>query len=773
QTSTESSNENGTNSNRVNAIQSSNGQGSNLAQTGTASSNENETNSIGVNATQSSNGQGSNLAQSGTESSNENGTNSTGVNATQTTDVPEIITIDLTSNPEIQLLEQEKERVQQDNRSNLTSKERLERLQMLEQELLTAKRQLMVEESFQVIEDAYPSVVVIRKSYEMQKEQSEKLRIQEIQQALSFESNVEQKTLLEKELKQLIAAQKQHQDHYTMEHPQVRDLNTESLPAIEPTNVSELQRNPSYLNYAQERVSLQEKAQEFNQIRTERILLADSLQRYMTESTSISSINLKRLAARHEELIQQEEALITDIEQRQLTLRNVENQSAFEWMLNNGILAERQENANGQFVSSTGTTTTLPFSVESVATMNQVFPAHPINVPLPQGLIFRVQVGAFRKPVPNQLFREFGPVSGEVLTNGLTCYLAGYFNGTADALEARTMIRRLGYADAFIVAYCDGKRYSYNEGRAMEVNGTCRKQSKEELQFALNQLLQQNQVQNATEISRNPVASTTVDPNSTEANLDLYYTVQVAVYNKKLTSDNINGVKELLVTKTDKGQYRYSSGEFVSFAEARQRKNEVIAKGIPDAYVVAYYRGKRISIGEANQLLASGITPKKRGDVELVSTSSNVAAVVNVPIETPVLKPLVKRDSIVQFELKVDEDTYLSQLTRLNRVGTFTYQADKNRIVSPKYALENMSVNQQLYLSDMKRMREKPTKMAIQAYVIHPMQLDFYDWLLHQSVSYDVQKENDEYIFRFYPENDDQKEGIDAAAKQFKWKLKE
>jgi hypothetical protein len=311
---------------------------------------------------------------------------------------------------------------------------------------------------------------------------------------------------------------------------------------------------------------------------------------------------------------------------------------------------------------------------------------------------------------------------------------------------------------------------SFNEGKAMEANGTCRKQTAAELQLALNQLMQQNRTTVETPTPVVPAAAA-VDPNSTEANLDLYYTVQVAVYNKVLNTDNINGIKELLLTKTEKGQFRYSSGEFTSFAEARQRKNEVVTKGIPDAYVVAYYRGKRISIGEANQLLASGIVPKKRGEVAPVATTNEVQLATT--IEIPTLKPLVKRDTVVQYELKVNEDNYLSQLTRLNRIGTFTYQAEKNRIVSEKFVIDNITINQQLYLVDMKRIREKGTKIQPQEYVLNPSRSDFYDWLLHQTVTYDVRKENQAYIFRFYPENEEQKEWIDAASKQFKWTLKQ
>ena len=39
----------------------------------------------------------------------------------------------------------------------------------------------------------------------------------------------------------------------------------------------------------------------------------------------------------------------------------------------------------------------------------------PILSESPSGLIYRVQLGAFRKPVSIDKFREFSPVSGEVL----------------------------------------------------------------------------------------------------------------------------------------------------------------------------------------------------------------------------------------------------------------------------------------------------------------------------------------------------------------------
>ncbi len=680
--------------------------------------------------------------------------------------VAEVILVDqVKETPRMASIEQVIRQVDQISSTSISTQEKASMVAELEETLLLEKRRAAITESMEILGTTYPSVRVLQASYEQGLTKVNTLSIQVLEQALSTEKNPEKAKVIQAQIASL-----------NVSPPEITNVqrNSESnsdvtlpISTEEPANLTELQTQSTYVQYANQRVIYQQNERKLDSLNQVKIQIEDSMRMLLTKENEISLQALQQLAARHEELTQDIDKRTESIQNQQEQLVDFVDQASYEWMMQNGIQARSMLAASNAVIIAS-TSAPVPFAMTTITTMNQRFPDHPINVALPEGLIFRVQVGAFRKPVPNQLFREFGPVSGEVLTNGLTCYLAGYFNGSVDAIETRTMIRRLGYADAFIVAYCDGKRMSFNEGKAMEANGTCRKQTAAELQLALNQLMNQNP---STVQTPSMPTATNIDPNSTEANLDLYFTVQVAVYNKPLNGDNINGVKELLVTKTEKGQFRYSSGEFTSFTDARQRKNEVITKGIPDAYVVAYYRGKRISIGEANQLLASGITPKKRGTVQSVIPEN--VAVVSTPVIIPTLIPIVKRDSIVQYAINVNEDNYLSQLTRLNRVGTFTYQAAKNRIVSEKYVLANISVNQQLYLADMKRTKDRISKIPVQEFVVNISKSDCYDWLLRQSVSYDAHKEEEDWIFRFYPENEEQKEWIEAASQHYKWTIKQ
>ena len=55
----------------------------------------------------------------------------------------------------------------------------------------------------------------------------------------------------------------------------------------------------------------------------------------------------------------------------------------------------------------------------------------PVDVANPEGLVYRVQVGAFARPLRQDVFREFNPVSGEKIegtniTHG-TCHSSHYW----------------------------------------------------------------------------------------------------------------------------------------------------------------------------------------------------------------------------------------------------------------------------------------------------------------------------------------------------------
>jgi hypothetical protein len=98
----------------------------------------------------------------------------------------------------------------------------------------------------------------------------------------------------------------------------------------------------------------------------------------------------------------------------------------------------------------------------------------PVGVENKSGLVYRVQVGAYSKPIPSTLFVEFDPVTGEVIKgSSIIRYMAGYFSTSDDAYNAQAKIRGFGYRDAFVVAYCNGQRISIGEARKTQADGSC------------------------------------------------------------------------------------------------------------------------------------------------------------------------------------------------------------------------------------------------------------------------------------------------------------
>lgn len=247
-------------------------------------------------------------------------------------------------------------------------------------------------------------------------------------------------------------------------------------------------------------------------------------------------------------------------------------------------------------------------AVQTAATV--VKKAIPVGVKAPGGLVYRVQVGAFAKPIPEDLFREFTPVTGEKLDNGITRYLAGYFGNRQRVLDAQQDIRALGYKDAFVVAYCDGKRISLAEARQLEEQGLCKPMRQdsivmEVIQNTIAQLPADTIAKYQTEpqVSDYNKAPGAVSAMAIEEIKGLFYTVQVGVYNRPATKEQLHDIDPLVTRRLENGQIRYSTGTFRSLDAARPKKAEAIEKGVLDAFITAYYNGERISLQEAKRLL--------------------------------------------------------------------------------------------------------------------------------------------------------------------------
>ncbi|MES2838214.1 MAG: hypothetical protein V4667_11865 [Bacteroidota bacterium] len=285
----------------------------------------------------------------------------------------------------------------------------------------------------------------------------------------------------------------------------------------------------------------------------------------------------------------------------------------------------------------------------------------PIDPKLPSGIVFKVQIGAFRNPIPADLFQGFNPVMGETTPNGITRYTAGFFKNFEGANQARREINGLGYRDAFVVAFCNGKRIPVEQAQEFVRKGvSCDGQ----------QLAANTTVSNATNTTANNANTTnltntnnttTVNNTTTTATVTnrtnvaqatelnkvqgLLYTVQVGVYARPVTSDRLFNIIPLYVAVADNGYLRYSSGIYNNTDAANQARNYIVNVGIKDAFVVAYYNGKRISVAEAKQLeaqqgasvyasTASANTQPTRGTAPAAISNLNTTTVTSTNVAT-------------------------------------------------------------------------------------------------------------------------------------------
>jgi len=108
------------------------------------------------------------------------------------------------------------------------------------------------------------------------------------------------------------------------------------------------------------------------------------------------------------------------------------------------------------------------FDIEDLSPYNETNPI-PMDMVLPQGTFYRIQLGAFAYAVDPTVFGGISPITGENLKErGLVKYYVGEFSRYADASSALPRIHSRGYEDAFIVAWYNGSKVSTQKAKQLE-----------------------------------------------------------------------------------------------------------------------------------------------------------------------------------------------------------------------------------------------------------------------------------------------------------------
>ncbi|MNU67073.1 hypothetical protein D3C71_564050 [compost metagenome] len=404
----------------------------------------------------------------------------------------------------------------------------------------------------------------------------------------------------------------------------------------------------------------------------------------------------KELNTKNEEIASKEAAL-------DLALNQVEgNKEAWKNVLTREVQPKESLSTTISEVLAPQVANGFEIKKETAAQPNVIKKAIPVGVKAPTGLVYRVQVGAFAKPIPEDLFKEFTPVTGEKLDNGITRYLAGYFGNRQRVLDAQQDIRALGYKDAFVVAYCDGKRISLAEARQLEEQGLCKPMRQdsivmEVIQNTIAQLPQDTiaKYQIEPKVSDYNKAPGAVSAIAIEEIKGLFYTVQVGVYNRPATKEQLHDIDPLVTRRLENGQIRYSTGTFRSVDEARPKKADAIEKGVSDAFITAYYNGERISLQEAKHLLET------QGEAILFK-EQELPKVQQIPVNEQAAKkyakenPLVEKKALKEYVLisKESYPEYPRKLMNQLRVqGDFYFDQGDLRIKTVKAETLSKLVN--------------------------------------------------------------------------------
>lgn len=273
----------------------------------------------------------------------------------------------------------------------------------------------------------------------------------------------------------------------------------------------------------------------------------------------------------------------------------------------------------------------------------------PIDTSLPSGVVFGVQIGAFRKPIPPDLFKGFEPIMGLKTPEGLVRYIAGTFNAFEPAKNAAAKIRNMGYAGAFVVAYYKGKRITIKEALAMlgvspseqariestpvaaseTLPGNSTDETASNPQPAVSNSIEDSQASQYTGSTTIPSKKELIDNKRRDikaikdsippaaANINdvrgLVYTVQVGSFSKRKGFTRLQKIKHLYYwsSNTD-GTIKYNSGIYTNIADARAARDIIVANtAVKDAFVTAYYQGQRITPAQAANLLSKGASAGK------------------------------------------------------------------------------------------------------------------------------------------------------------------
>lgn len=189
--------------------------------------------------------------------------------------------------------------------------------------------------------------------------------------------------------------------------------------------------------------------------------------------------------------------------------------------------------------------------------------------------VYRVQIGAFNVNLSEKIFQGVDNVVSFKGNDGLVRYMTGSFDNYSDAINYRNQMRSRGFEDAFVVTFKDGKRVPLSKSISKK---------------KAPKILKKKSVKKEVELESKKV--------------DLKFYVQIGIFPEILSANDLSMMSEINnVRKQASGSfYKYLSDEYSEYSLAASQLQMIKSTGFKDAFIIATFNGKEISLEKALSL---------------------------------------------------------------------------------------------------------------------------------------------------------------------------
>ena len=325
----------------------------------------------------------------------------------------------------------------------------------------------------------------------------------------------------------------------------------------------------------------------------------------------------------------------------------------------------KQETKKEKTIQKKESITIEGLEIKNEAAYNNENPI-PLNAKFNDGLLYRVQIGAFKILIANNSFSGLSPINAEKTGNGYYRYTAGNYSEYNTANTVKNELRKIGYRDAYVICYYNGKRISRSESLS---------------------ILKTNE---NTEIIANQTTSLIVNTPELNKINGLLFTIQIGLYNKQINGESILNLKPIYSEMAPNGLYRYTAGIYNNIDKIlKDRKRVADEIGIKDAFISAYLNGKRITFNEAKERQKNDLNIKMEDEkpIEFPNQTENNLSLNNesqtsISTATNNIKPFTNNintypNPTIENGVKLNEDGYSFKV----QIGAFKKQVP-NEIVA-------------------------------------------------------------------------------------------